>query len=848
MQRYLRFLIPLVVVAVFVAALWLLHHELREYHLRDVVASLEQIPASHLALAVLLTVLNYTVLVGYDLIATRHIGRRLPLQRVVFASFLGYVSAYNFGSLLGATTVRYRLYSSWGLSTVEIVKLIAMLTVSFWVGLAAFAGVVFIVEPLAIPARLHLPFATARPLGYALLVVVALYLLLGAVRKRPIRLRGWELTLLPTRISLAQIAVATADLAVAAGILYTLLPHTIEVTYVQFLGIFLLALVAAVFSNVPGGLGVFEVVILVFLNPKDPHWVLGALLAYRGIYYLIPLAVAGLLLGGHELILRRRQLQQVAAVVGKAAPAVAPSFFALLTFVAGAVLLVSGATPTAHERLGWIRPLLPLPVMEISHFLGSVIGAGLLLLSRGLQRRLDTAYWLTMAMLAAGAVFCLLKGVDYEEAAILFLMMLVFAPARRRFYRKGSLLDQVLSPGWVVAAAVVVACSVWIGMFAYKHVDYSHDLWWQFSFRGDAPRFLRATAGVVTLLLVVAAARLLRPARPKPAVPAAEDVEAAAQIVARSPATYANLALLGDKHLLFSDDRSAFIMYGVAGRSWIAMGDPIGPSAARSDLLWRFRELCDRYDGRTVFYQVGEETLPLYLDLGLSLVKLGEEARVPLADFALEGSARKQLRQTSNRFKREGCSFEIIPVSEVSGRMAELKRVSDAWLTEKSAAEKGFSLGSFQPDYIARCPAAIVHREGKILGFSNLWLGAGKEELSIDLMRYVEEAPAGVMEYLFTELMLWGRKEGYQWFNLGMAPLSGLESHSLAPLWSRFGDLVFRHGEHFYNFQGLRQYKEKFHPQWRPRYLASPGGLALPQILTDVATLISGGARKLITK
>jgi phosphatidylglycerol lysyltransferase len=218
-------------------------------------------------------------------------------------------------------------------------------------------------------------------------------------------------------------------------------------------------------------------------------------------------------------------------------------------------------------------------------------------------------------------------------------------------------------------------------------------------------------------------------------------------------------------------------------------------------------------------------------------MKLGEEARVPLADFSLEGGVRKQLRQTSNRFKREGCSFEIIPVSDVSRRMDELQRVSDAWLAEKNAAEKGFSLGSFQPDYIARSPVAIIHRMGKILGFSNLWLGAGKEEFSIDLMRYVEEAPSGVMEYLFTELMLWGRKEGYQWFNLGMAPLSGLESHSLAPLWSRFGNLVFRHGEHFYNFQGLRQYKEKFHPHWRPRYLASPGGLALPQILTDTATL-----------
>jgi phosphatidylglycerol lysyltransferase len=305
---------------------------------------------------------------------------------------------------------------------------------------------------------------------------------------------------------------------------------------------------------------------------------------------------------------------------------------------------------------------------------------------------------------------------------------------------------------------------------------------------------------------------------------------------------------LGDKRLLFSDDRSAFIMYGVSGRSWVALGDPIGPVETRSDLLWKFREQCDLYDGRSVFYQVGDESLPLYLDLGLSFVKLGEEARVPLADFSLEGSARKQLRQTSNRFQREKCSFEILPVAEARGRMSELKEISDAWMAEKNAAEKGFSLGSFQPDYMQRFPVAVVHREGKILAFSNLWLGAGKEELSIDLMRYVAEAPSGVMEYLFTQLMLWGREEGYQWFCLGMAPLAGLESHALAPLWNRFGNLVFRQGEHFYNFQGLRQYKEKFDPEWSPRYLASPGGFALPQILTDIATLISGGVRKLVAK
>jgi phosphatidylglycerol lysyltransferase len=104
------------------------------------------------------------------------------------------------------------------------------------------------------------------------------------------------------------------------------------------------------------------------------------------------------------------------------------------------------------------------------------------------------------------------------------------------------------------------------------------------------------------------------------------------------------------------------------------------------------------------------------------------------------------------------------------------------------------------------------------------------------------------MEYLFIQLMVWGQQKGYRWFNLGMAPLSGLEDRALAPLWNRLGALVFRHGEHFYNFQGLRQYKGKFNPEWTPKYLASPGGLALPRILTNVATLISGGLKGVLGK
>jgi phosphatidylglycerol lysyltransferase len=289
-------------------------------------------------------------------------------------------------------------------------------------------------------------------------------------------------------------------------------------------------------------------------------------------------------------------------------------------------------------------------------------------------------------------------------------------------------------------------------------------------------------------------------------------------------------------------------MYQVNGRSWIALGDPVGPKARAEELVWRFRELSDHHGGRTVFYQASGDRLPLYVDLGLAALKIGEEARVPLQQFSLEGAARADLRQAHRRAERSGASFEIVPVERVPALMPQLARISDAWLTDKSTAEKKFSVGAFSEEYVSNFPVALVRSEGTPSAFANLWPTGTKEELSVDLMRFGPDAPRGAMDYLFIELMLWAKAQGYRWFNLGMAPLAGLERHPLAPAWHRVGNFVFRHGEHFYNFEGLRRYKAKFDPVWEPRYLVAPGGVALPRILVDVSVLIAGGMKELFAR
>jgi phosphatidylglycerol lysyltransferase len=271
------------------------------------------------------------------------------------------------------------------------------------------------------------------------------------------------------------------------------------------------------------------------------------------------------------------------------------------------------------------------------------------------------------------------------------------------------------------------------------------------------------------------------------------------------------------------------------------MGDPIGPESERSELIWRFREMADRYYGWPVFYQVGQDNVPLYLDLGLTLLKLGEEARVPLPEFTLEGDSNKALRNIQHHFQRMGCGFDVVPAG-VPPLMPQLRAISDHWLAGKKAWEKRFSVGYFQEEYLAACPLAVVRQGERLVAFANLWCTELKDEISIDLMRYLPDAPQHVMEYLFLELMLWGRQQGYAWFNLGMAPVSGASDRRLQPIWNRLGALVFRQGEHFFSFESLRQYKEKFNPVWRPRFLALPGGFALPRILADITYLISRDA------
>lgn len=295
-------LLGLVLLGISIAAI---HYELREFNYQDVLKSLTALPISSLYWSIALMLVSYVLMGAYDTLSLRYIGQTLAISKSVFTGFISSAATNTVGfAFLTGSAIRYRYYLNWGVSAIAIAQVIAFENISFCLGLFMVSGVVFLFNPLTVPTQLNLPFLSVRPLSIIFLLLVASYLIGSIVWKKTLKFREHEFRFPPLSFACAQVIISSTDWFAAAAVLYVLLPPGTTISYFGFLGIFLLAQLAAIISNVPGGLGVFETVILHLLSP----YVLGgggavfaSLLAYRGVYYFLPLALATGLMGIYEI-------------------------------------------------------------------------------------------------------------------------------------------------------------------------------------------------------------------------------------------------------------------------------------------------------------------------------------------------------------------------------------------------------------------------------------------------------------------------------------------------------------------------------------------------------------------
>jgi len=844
-----RLLVPLFSVLFAILAVIAVRAVLEDVGPAQVRAALEAIHRDQIALAALLTAVSFSALSSFDVLAVRAVA---PGQIPGWRAAITGAASHAVSNLLGfgavtAGAMRYRIYSTVGLDAADILRIYANSSVTFWFGFIAVLSAALMLEPGGVTALRPIGVRAEFLLGAALAAALAIGVVWLGRAPRVLKVARWSLPLPRREIALGQIVAGSIDLAASAGVLFVLLPAEVTPAFPYFVVLYSGAILLGLLSHAPGGFGVFEATIIAALGATMSAEVIAALIVYRLIYYVIPFVIASTGLAVWEGLRNKRRISAAAEQTTKLLRPLVPVASALIAFLSGVVLLFSVALTPQMERLESIREWLPLIVVEGSHLIGSIIGVALLLVARGLLRRLSAAWLLTEILLLVGAAAALLKGLDWEEATLLAAMALVLYVFRSAFYRGGPVRALTVSPGWLAMALSACVAAAWLGFFNYRHIEYSQELWWQFAWHGSAPRFLRATVVVAAILVWAAIDLFMRRAFDTKFVPDPVSDEIRA-LVAASPLTQTNVALLGDKKFLLSDDGNAFLMYGRTGRSWITMGDPVGAEAAAPDLIWAFRELADRAGGNAVYYAVGQSYLPIYIDMGLSILKIGEVARVDLPGFTLEGAKRGDFRRASHRLEREGMSFGVIPKAEVPANLEALRRVSDAWFETKSGHEKAFSLGNFSDDYMAEFDCAVLRDDKEIVAFANIWRSAEKNEMSVDLMRFMPHRGNYLMDALFARLLLYGKDSGYRWFNLGAAPLAGLADHPLASSWSRIGTLLYRHAEDFYGFEGLKAFKQKFDPVWTPQYLACPGGLGIATALIDVTALISGGRAGVLMK
>jgi phosphatidylglycerol lysyltransferase len=468
------------------------------------------------------------------------------------------------------------------------------------------------------------------------------------------------------------------------------------------------------------------------------------------------------------------------------------------------------------------------------------------------------AWLITVIVLIISVVSHLIKGLDYEEASLALLLVIWLFTLFPVFHARS---DRASLQKGLRVLIFSICFTILYGITGFYLLDHHFSIdfnfiaavkqtfimFTQFYDPGLQPttefgRFFATSiyfVGAITigysLLLFV------RPVfKHRHQVTVAEKNRAGAIVCQHGSSSLARFTLFPDKIYFFSSGGSLF-SYVNKSRIALVLGDPIGPAEDALPAILEFVAFCAHNDWQPAFYQAHPAYLPYYKEAGLMAVCIGNEAVVALNTFTLTGKVGKSLRPPVNRLTKLGFQAIIHKPPLSDELLAELRVISDEWLTMIHGSEKQFSLGFFDPEYLRACPViTIVSPEGKITAFANVVTEYQRNAVTIDLMRRRRDVVPGTMEFLFVSFFQWAQAQNYTGFNLGLSALSGVGNHPDDPKIERALYYIYEHINQFYNFKGLHQFKEKFNPDWEPRYLICPTITSLPAVLTALIRADSG--------
>lgn len=530
---------------------------------------------------------------------------------------------------------------------------------------------------------------------------------------------------------------------------------------------------------------------------------------------------------------------------------------AISTFLMGMVNLVSAVQPALMDRLATLREIVPLEVRYGSRLTSALASFALLLLASNLWRRKRVAWILTVSLLIVSALSHLVKGLDFEEASLTAALLFFLVLLRNSFHAQSDIPS--IKQGLLVLAAAVVFTLIYgtIGFYLLdRHFSAPFNLseairqtvmmFTAFYDPGLQPitGFGRYFADSIYAIgigtLGFALVMMIRPVLVRQPATIEERAHAQRIVQQYGHTALSRAALFEDKSFFFGSEDTV-IAYAVSGRGAMALGDPIGPPEHIAETIARFRDFCSRNDWTPSFASTLPDYLDVYRKLGFEVICIGYEAIVDLKNFTLEGSQNKSLRNSVSRMERAGHSAVVYTPPLEESLLNSLHDISDAWLTSRHGGEMHFSDGWFEEQYIRQSPVIVVcGADNTPIAFANLVTEYQKNELTLDLMRHYPNMPNGTMDFLFVKMLQWAKQQGYDSFSLGLSAIVGVGERPEDPRVEQALHTLSEYAARFYNFKGLHAFKEKFHPQWAPRYLVYPGSSSLPLVLSTLLKVHSG--------
>ncbi len=625
LKKLLRSLPALLGVALLIGAVYVVQKEFRHLKIADISKALDAIPRSALWISFGWTLLAYGVLTFYDRLGTIYAGNKVSYRRVAFASFCAYALAHNLGfAAVSGAAVRYRLYAHWGLTPLQIGKVVAFCSLTFGLGAGVLGGAILFTEADTLPMfGAHVPTSVLYAVGAVMWTLVAVYVLISKFFGK-FKLFGHDIELPNWKMAAVQVALATLDVAVTAAIMHALLPPTPGLTFLRFLGVYLASYSAGLVANVPGGLGVFDGAMLLGLSPYlEPPTILGAIVVFRLYYYIIPLFLAGGLFTGNEILLGGKGfLAKAARVTGMhgLSELSAPDF--AVTAATGAVavcgcLLLSIGVIEAKPDFSWMDPDFAEVAETAGSFIPSLIGAALVVLALKMAQRVALAWGLTISMLLIAALYTISQGERLWVTGALIAAALLIMPFRSAFYRKASLFSGPLQATTALPMAALAVCVLMLAAFE-PHVRWlDNDSWWSVILSPDVPNSLRASVALTVGIGMVAIGRLLAPGRVQGLAWGADTRLSYAALGAMPPAEADGM--------VWGEANRAAIAYRRVGKVLLALGDPVGASSDQTSAIWRLRDLAVQDGLDPAVWRAGPNMLKIYADLGLSALKLGPD-------------------------------------------------------------------------------------------------------------------------------------------------------------------------------------------------------------------------------